>query len=185
MFNTGLTLNHNIGTVGVDDFTQEECEAMGGRVEEPPSPGQPITPPYHPNVCNGNFEISQVLGLDTKPGAMLLAPLADFEGPYQLPIVGLPVEITLQQSLPCVGEGSIGISTAIPVTTGISRARIDNVNNSQGGFVETELEGDDFSCEDFSTPGKGTLVLSAPQLDLPFVKDAITGFTFAELPKQP
>ena len=184
MFNTGLTLNHNVGTVGVNGFTQEDCDAAGGMVEQEPPPNAIPRPPYHPNVCNGTFEISQVEGLETEPGAMLLAPLADLEGPLQLPIVGLPVEISLQSDLPCVGEG-IGISTAIPVTTGLSRARIDNVNNVRDAFVETELHGDNFSCVDFSTPGKGTLVLSAPQLDLPFVKDAIAGFTFAELPEQP
>ncbi len=171
-YSSELTQDHNIGVVGENGFTSQDCENAGGHVEVPSEP--------HPNVCNGPFEISIGGHPDNHPGAMFIAPIGQVPGVSE-PLIGLGVEITQETALPCGDEGGTGgISTPIALTTGHAAGRILHPNNNlSANPLEYAIDGEDFSCRDFAQEdGPGGLAFVAPQFHLPFVNDAITGFQF-------
>jgi len=163
-YTTYLTVDHNIGVVGVDGFTEEDCSAAGGNIEN--RMGQ--------RICNGSFQTGQLDELSAAPGEMILAPIP--------PLVGFPVQIVQERNPPCGDEGpSGGMSTSIAITTMRSAAKIFDADNIPGEEREFDIQGEPFSCDDFSEPGSGgVLVFAAPQLNLPILGDGVTQFRFTD-----
>lgn len=163
-YTTFLTVDHNIGVIGVDGFTAEDCEAQNGNIEN--RQGQMI--------CNGSFETGQLDETSAAAGEMILAPIP--------PLVGFPVQIIQEDAPPCGDEGpSGGMSAAIAITTMRSAAKIFDADNNAGEEREFDIQGQPFSCKDFSEPGTGgVLVFAAPQLNLPILGDGVTQFRFTD-----
>jgi len=197
--NGGLSLsfdtsvNHNIGEVGVNGFTADDCTAMGGHVEGPTEP--------EPGVCNGPIMIGQIPG-DTGPGAVVIAPYQQ----QQFQLNGITMRLNVQTSTPCVDPGPAA-DTPFALTSGISRSTILNFNNlptscakgqvGKACAIDTDCDtatgkgdgvcgvrldacGEDFSCNYWQTPnGPGRLVLSAPAINQnPSGGDIVTSFSF-------
>jgi hypothetical protein len=150
-FGLTVTQDHNIGVVGVDDFTEQDCIDAGGTVE--PQGGA------HPGVCNGPI-VSEGGGGDSGPGAFLIAPDPEtLEG-------GLPVMMGIEDALPCGDESVEETQVPLALTTGISRATILDRNNVAGDTFQVERQGENFSCAEWTVEdGPGTLVLAAPIID--------------------
>jgi hypothetical protein len=146
-----VTQDHNIGVVGVDGFTEQDCIDAGGTVE--PEDGA------HPGVCNGPV-VAEEGGSDTGPGALLIAPDPEtLEG-------GLPVMMTIEDALPCGDESVEETPAPLAFTTGIARATILDRNNVSGDTFQIERQGEDFSCAEWNVEdGPGRLVLAAPVID--------------------
>lgn len=147
-----LTQDHNIGVVGVDGFTEEDCLAAGGIVEPPGGP--------HPGVCNGPIVPGQPGG-DSGAGALVIAPDPEtLQG-------GLPVILTMEDALPCGDEGAVGEVVPLALTSATAIATILDRNNIAGNVLEVSERGQNFSCTEWTEEnGPGTLVLGAPLLDL-------------------
>jgi hypothetical protein len=159
-FNLGITASqdHNIGTVGVNGFTADDCSAAGGTVE---TAGDP-----HPGVCNGPIEIGPSQP-DSGLGALLIAPDGRFGSQ------GLPAEVTIDFG-PCSQHGA-GEPTVFGFVSGVSHAEILDANNVPGAVLAHDEQGENFSCPMWTQPnGPGRLVLSVPSLDSP--DDLITVF---------
>ena len=163
-YTTSLTIDHNIGVIGEEGFTAEDCFAAGGTIEN--RQGM--------QICNGPFEVGQLDDFSASRGELILAPLP--------PLVGFPVQITTEANMaPCGTTGTGGMSVAIALTTMPSAGRVLNANNSLGQVLEFSLEGEPFSCRNFSEEGSGgVLVFAAPQLNLQPLGDAVTMFRFSD-----
>jgi hypothetical protein len=141
----------------------------------------------HPGVCNGTFEVSQ-LGVDSGPGAVSISPVPE------LGLNGLPLELKIEQALPCGDEGP-GNPASFVLTSAAFRSRILNASNVTGvcsagitsnscamnadcdtapgagdgicgATLEYASQGQNFSCADWqASNAPGCLVFSAPQLD--------------------
>lgn len=141
--------DHNIGTVGTNGFTADNCAAAGGTVE---GAGDP-----HPGVCNGPVGVSP-LPADSGVGALLLAPDARFG------TQGVPAEVSIDVG-PCDQHGP-GTPTVFGFVSGISRAEILDANNMPGTTLQHDEQGENFSCPMWTQEdGPGRLVLSVPTLD--------------------
>ncbi|MGH7786860.1 MAG: hypothetical protein ACRERC_08335 [Candidatus Binatia bacterium] len=149
--------DHNVGVVGVDGFTADECAAQGGLVE--------VTP--HPGVCNGPVGLLASPEPDSGVGALLLAPDPRFDAH------GLPAEISFAAG-PCSAHGP-GAPTAFGFVSGAARAEIANANNEPGELLTHQAEGENFSCAAWMTEdGPGRLVLAVPAVHGAGAFDAIT-----------
>jgi hypothetical protein len=157
-FGLVVTQDHNVGVVGVDGFTEQDCIDAEGTVE--PQDGA------HPGVCNGPI-VSEGGDSDSGPGALLIAPDPEtLEG-------GLPVMMAIEDALPCGDEAVEETQVPLGFTTGIVRATIFNRNNVAGEVFQIERQGENFSCAEWTVEnGPGTLVLAAPVIDQgPVLKD--------------
>lgn len=153
--------DHNIGEVGVDNFTSMDCTTASGRVEDASSP--------HENVCNGPVSVGPSNILDAGPGALLLAPDSDFA------TVGLPATASVDFG-PCDGHGP-GDPTVFGFVSARSRATILNAGNQQGAVLEHDEFGENFSCDQWMVEdGPGRIVLSVPAVDGGASSDLITVF---------
>jgi hypothetical protein len=153
-----VTQDHNIGVVGVDGFTEQDCIDAEGSVE--PQDGA------HPGVCNGPI-VSEGGGSDSGPGALLIAPDPEtLEG-------GLPVMMAIEDALPCGDESVEETQVPLGFTTGIVRTTIFDRNNVAGEVFPIERQGENFSCAEWTVEnGPGTLGLAAPVIDQgPLLKD--------------
>lgn len=163
-YTTNLIVDHNIGVVGVDGFTEEDCDAANGSLED--RSGELI--------CNGSFQTGQLDEMSSARGEMILAPIQ--------PLVGFPVQIIQERQPPCGDEGSQGgMSASIAVTTMRSAGTILDADNNPGVERQFDITGSPFSCENFSEEGSGgVLVFAAPQLNLPILGDGVTQFRFTD-----
>lgn len=125
------------------------------------STGLPDINPTHPGVCNGPIEAELIEG-DSGPGALAFATDPEaLEG-------GLPVEITLEDALPCgdEGPGEPGFVFPLALSTGIARATILDRNNQPGQTLEVEVTGENFDCSAWTQEdGPGKLVFAGPVVD--------------------
>jgi hypothetical protein len=152
--------DHNIGTVGVNGFTADDCMVAGGTVEGPSDP--------HPGVCNGPVEIG-LSGVDSGVGALLIAPDDRFG------TQGLPAEVTLDTG-PC-DQHTGGEPALFGFTSGLSTATISDANNVSGATLTHAESGENFSCPMWmQQDGPGRLVLSVPAVDGSSDGDVITAF---------
>jgi hypothetical protein len=159
-YTTSLTVNSNLGVVGMNGFTTEQCTALHGTVDDS-------------GVCNGTFEAGQLDDFSSARGEMIMAPFSGLNG--------FPVEITQESALPCGDEGAGGMSAAIALTTMRSAGRVLNADDIEGEVREFDLTGQPFDCENFSEEnGPGILVFAAPQLGLPILGDGVTQFRFVD-----
>ena len=166
-FGYSLTYDHNIGVVGQSGFTEQQCTAAGGKVEEEP----------HPGVCNGPFVVTQSTA-DTGPGGLAIAQVPGLGNP------GFQVRITTETALPCGDEGPPTFEGALPLTTGTISVTVQDADNVPGNRLSATTTGRNFSCLEFAEEdGPGTLTLGAVTYDLQpsnfpglFV-DAITAFS--------
>lgn len=159
-YTTSITIDRNLGVVGEEGFTEEDCTAAGGTVTE------------ETGICVSGFQAGQLDETTDESGEMLIAPFAGLNG--------FPVEISQQTQLPCTGGGN-GMSAAIALTTQRSEANVIDVNNIPGAVLNGGISGEPFDCDDFATEnGPGVLVFAAPQLNLPVFGDAITQFRFSD-----
>lgn len=162
-FDLGITASqdHNIGIVGVNGFTADDCSAAGGTVETASDP--------HPGVCNGPIEIGPSPEADSGVGALLLAPDARFG------TQGLQAEVTIDFG-PCSQHGA-GEPTVFGFVSGVSRAEILDANKVAGAVLAHDEHGENFSCPMWTQEnGPGRLVLSVPTLDGSASGDLITVF---------
>jgi hypothetical protein len=158
------TQDHNIGTVGVNGFTADDCTAAGGTVEGASDP--------HPGVCNGPVEIG-LSGVDSGVGALLIAPDDRFG------TQGLPAEVTLASG-PCDSQAA-GEPALFGFTTGVSSATITDANNVSGDTLTHSETGENFSCPMWTQQdGPGRLVLSVPAVDGSADGDVITVFVLSD-----
>jgi hypothetical protein len=163
-FGAAVTQDHNIGIVGVDGFTEEDCSDAGG-VVEPPSA-------MHSGVCNGPFVSSQPGG-DSGTGAVLIT--ADEMGQEG----GFPVTISLESALPCGDEGAEGSLLPLVLTSATLTATIIDRNDVEGEVLLAEREGENFSCEEWTQENSsGRLVFATPVLHGLMGEDAIFVFVF-------
>jgi len=156
------TVDHDIGVVGVDGFTAEDCTDAGGTVE---GDGDP-----HPGVCNGPTEVGPSPENDSGVGALLIGEDVRFG------TQGLPAEISFEPG-PCASHLS-GSSTIFGLVSGISRAVIHDANDDPETVLQTDAEGENLSCANWQTEnGPGRLVLAVPTLHGLGATDLITVFT--------
>lgn len=142
------TVDHDIGTVGVDGFTAEDCAAQGGVVE---GEGDP-----HPGVCNGPIEVGPA-NADAGPGALLIGADARFA------TQGLPAEISFELG-PC-SQHTHRQATVFGLVTGLSAAAIHDADAMPEAVREFAASGEAFSCQAWqSEDGPGRLVLAIPAL---------------------
>jgi len=161
-YTTNLTINRNLGTVGQDGFTQQDCDNLHGTVD-------PDT-----MICISSFIAGQLDEFSGLPGEMYIVPFGGLNG--------FPVEITQEKALPCGDEGGAGgMSTAIALTTQHSQGTILNANDVPDDTLTFDTVGEPFSCDNFSMEdGPGILTFAAPQLGLPILGDGVTQFRFAD-----
>lgn len=162
-YSTSVAIDRNIGVVGENGFTAEDCAAAHGTVNE------------DNGWCISSFITGQLENeRSSRPGEMILAPFGGLNG--------FGVEITQESALPCGDEEpSSGQSVAIALTTARSRGSVIDANNSEGDVLDYDVVGEPFSCENFSVEnGPGILSFAAPQLGLPLLGDGVTQFTFVD-----
>jgi hypothetical protein len=129
----------------------------------------------HPGVCNGPIEFGQS-GQPNRPGEITIAPAQQFG------LNGFPMELILENALPCGDEGP-GLPQAFAMTTGLSRTTVFNFNNGADDFPFSQT-GTNFDCKDWaSSPGK--FVLSFAVLHQFGGNDVITGFEFGSTVQTP
>ena len=160
-YTTQLAIDANLGVIGVDGFTGEDCDALGGTVNEN-------------GVCVSGFIAGQINELSSDSGEMFMAP---FGG-----LAGFPVEISQESALPCGDEEpSGGMSTPIVLTTQRSQGAVFDANGTPGLTLAFDVFGEPFSCESFSQEnGPGILAFAAPQIGLPILGDGVTQFRFVD-----
>jgi hypothetical protein len=157
------TVDHDIGVVGVGDFTADDCAAAGGMVESATAP--------HPDVCNGPTEVGPSPEADSGAGALLIA--ADTRFGTQ----GLPAEISFEPG-PCSSHQQ-RTATVFGLVSGISRAVIHDANDEADAVLQHDAEGENLSCAGWQTEnGPGRLVLAIPTLHGLGPVDLITVLTF-------
>jgi hypothetical protein len=143
------TVDHDIGTVGVDGFTAEQCTEQGGVVE---GDGEP-----HPAVCNGPTEVGPSPQADSGPGALLIGADTRFG------TVGLPAEISFEFG-PCSSH-THREPTVFGLVSGVSRAVIHDADAMPDAVRDFDAAGENFSCQTWSSEnGPGRLVLAFPAL---------------------
>jgi hypothetical protein len=151
-----VTQDHNIGEVGVD-ITEAQCLAVGGTLDTTVSEGPP--PVDHTGICNGPFEPGQPPG-DSGPGALVIAPNPDTgQG-------GFPMELTMEEALPCGDEGLSGQIIPFAFTSATVQGTVRDANNLEDNEVSETFTGENFDCRDWVEDGPGTLLLIAPLLDV-------------------
>lgn len=125
----------------------------------------------HPGSCNGPVSFAQTGG-DSGAGAVVLAPLPE------LGLKGLPVQLSIEQALPCGDEGAVA-TQQFAMTTGLARTTIEHFSGGDEN-ITFEQQGENLSCSDWATAGGGRFVLSFPTLHLNPMSggDLIIGFTF-------
>ncbi len=165
----GLTCAGDAECPGGVCFDAADCAAAGGVLEPPGG--------TFPGVCNGPL-LGALLPGDSGPGALLMSP-----DPVSGFTRGLPVAILQEQALPCGDEPEAGgMSTAIALTSGLSRGTVLSFNNEAGATLTFDQPGENFSCTDWAREdGPGVLVFSAPLLNTIAVgssTDIITSFVF-------
>ncbi len=133
-------------------FGSADCNELGGTIE--PSIGA--------GVCIGPI-VGTLRDETSEAGSALISP-----DPVAGRIVGLPVQIVTETSLPCGDEPDApGMTTPITLTTGVASARLDDVNRGAGEVLETQSAGVPFDCDRWTGENSpGTLVFSAPTLDV-------------------
>ena len=155
------TQDHQIGTVGVEGFTGDDCTAAGGTLEDADA--------AHPGVCNGPVTVGPSGELDSGIGALLIAPDARFG------VQGLPAETTIGPG-PCVEHGP-GTPTTFGFVSGLSRAEIHDSNAVPDNLFQHDERGENFSCANWNQEnGSGRLVLSVPAVHGAGADDLITVF---------
>jgi len=162
----GITASqdHNVGEVGLDGFTENDCALVGGTLESAES--------LHPNVCNGSLQISGSGEADSGAGALEIR----FDEMRNLQ--GLPVELTVEAALPCGDEGE-GTITVLGLVSALSRATILDVDNTPDANFTHELSGENFSCRNWiQENGPGRLVIALPTLHGLVGADMISVFVF-------
>jgi hypothetical protein len=174
-----VSINHNIGTVGVNGFTAVDCTSVGGTVED----GSAAHP--HTNVCNGPFVFGQSGGADSGLGAVAIAPVPEFG------LQGFPVEISFgsMDDADC-STAPPGDVAAIAFVSGPTTGTITNFKNQPGTLTfrlnsQSEPFGtQNFSCGGWTTEdGPGRLTFLIPQLDVPLsgtYNDIITAFVLSD-----
>lgn len=149
-FGYSLAYDHNIGLVGASGFTEAQCTAEGGVVEDGP----------HPGVCNSGPEVGNS-SADTGPGGLIIAEIPGLENP------GFLVRITTETALPCGDEGPPVFEGALPLTTGRIVTTLTDVDNAPGSQLQDTTIGSNFSCARWTEEdGPGTLTLSSVTYDL-------------------
>jgi hypothetical protein len=139
--------DHNIGVVGMNGFTANQCVAAGGFEEFPGDP--------HPHVCNGPLVIESSPGMDSGVGALLIAPDDRFG------TQGLPAEVAID--FDDCEEQPRGDMTVLGFTSGLARSDILDVDNMSGQLFRHDEVGQNFSCNAWTQDnGPGTLVFSIP-----------------------
>ena len=153
--------DHNIGVVGVDGFTEQDCAQAGGLLEGEEDP--------HPGVCNGPVVLGPSGVADSGVGALLLAPDSDFS------TVGIPATASVDFG-PCSEHGP-GDPTVFGFVSGLSRAVVMDAGNQPGAVLEHDELGENFSCQNWmQEDGPGRVVLSVPAVDGGADSDLITVF---------
>jgi hypothetical protein len=148
---TDTSQDHNIGVVGVDGFTAEDCAAAGGTVEPAESP--------HPQVCNGPVVVGRRVGVDAGAGAVVIGPDA------VLGTQGLPAEVSILAPGAECADGPRGSAQPLGLISGPSGTRIFNRDNQRGQTLPYENPGENFSCAAWSQEdGPGKLILTIPTL---------------------
>lgn len=149
-FGFSLTYDHELGVVGADGFTAQQCTDAGGVVEDEP----------HAGVCNGP-PIATAGTADTGPGGLIIAEVPQLGNP------GFLVRITTETALPCGDEGPPTFEGALPLTTGTVSVTIEDADDRPGGRLTASTTGSNFSCLDFANEdGPGTLTLGSVTYDL-------------------
>ena len=165
----GLFMSHcSAGKTGQDCRDDADCDTSLGAED-----GVCGTTKPHPGVCNG--PLNGVQGTtDSGPGAMVLAPNP------QTQLVGLPVRLSIQSTLPCVDPGP-GATITFALTSGEAKSTIENFSDVTDNTVTVTSNGENFNCHDWqNAAGPGKLVLNAPALDQnPMGGDIISGFIFS------
>lgn len=157
------TVDHDIGVVGVDGFTAEDCTAAGGTVEDAGAP--------HPGVCNGPTDVGPSPETDAGPGALLIADDVRY-GTH-----GIPAELSFEPG-PCSAHQNRR-ATIFGLVSGISRAVIHDANDEPDAVLQYDAEGENLSCDGWqSENGPGRLVLAIPALHGLGASDLITVLTF-------
>ncbi len=157
----GAIQDHDIGHVGVGGFTEGDCTAAGGVVEQAGDP--------HPGVCNGPVTVEPSGEPDSGAGAMLIAPDGRFG------TQGVPAEVTVEAG-PCEEHGA-GEATLFGFVTGLSRAQILDANDESGNILQHDERGENFSCANWrQEDGPGRLVLSVGSIHGGGTTDLVTVF---------
>jgi len=127
----------------------------------------------HPGVCNGPLVPGMGPG-DSGPGSLLIVPDPD----PMVQLNGLPVELGFEAALPCGDEGP-GMPSPFALTSGFSQSVILDADNMLGQTLSFQVQGENFSCQQWQDNSVGRLVLSAPAIDQMVVGDVATLFNFA------
>lgn len=128
-------------------------------------------PEPHPGVCNGAISAQQIGG-DSGPGAVVIAPRTD------LGLSGFPMQLSLEQDLPCGDEGTAA-TQAFAITTGASRVSVLNFSAGDDDLV-FDQEGENLMCSNFADGTGGRFGFGFPTLHLNPMSggDLVIGFTF-------
>ncbi|MFI5364502.1 MAG: hypothetical protein ACHQ4J_02660 [Candidatus Binatia bacterium] len=164
------------GMTGSSCQADADCDTAAGSGDG--ACGTPAQSPDLPGVCNGPF-VNGIYPGDTGSGGVVLAPVPEFQ------LVGFPIRLSIQSSLPCVDPGPSGDIT-FALTSGVSQTTILDANNTAGQTLSLKVQGQNFPCATWRDPtAGGRLVLSAPQIDQAGFGDIITSFTFDSSPIAP
>ena len=123
--------DHNIGTVGMDGFTAQDCDAAGGTVEAPErsASGRVQRAGRHPAVARGRFR-------RRRPADRARRPLRDrgtARGGDDR--ARCPCDTMARANRPLFG-----------FVSGVSRATITDANNAAGAIFQHDEDGENFSC---------------------------------------
>lgn len=174
-------IDHVVGIVGENDFTEADCEALTGttgpgHVEGPDEP--------HPGFCNGPIAIGPGGRGDSGRGAVALTPDPQTrEGGLQFELSFVkPGFCRSDEDVPCTsdgdctgennkceqacGDGAPGQITPLPFFSGPVRVVIDNVDGQVGADPRVyDTKGQNFSCANWTKEnGPGKLVFGFAQL---------------------
>jgi hypothetical protein len=149
-FGYTLAYDHNAGVVGVGGFTEQQCRAATGVVEDAP----------HAGVCNSGPVVGTSTA-DTGPGGLIVAEIPGLGNP------GFMVRITSETALPCGDEGPPVFEGPLPLTTGTVATTLHDADDVPGAQLRDETRGANFSCSRFAEEnGPGTLTLASVTFDL-------------------
>jgi Dockerin type I domain len=155
--------DHDLGKVGVNGFTEQQCTDAGGTVEGPSDP--------HPGTCNGPINLALSGAVDSGPGAVLIAPDARFG------VQGLAAELSVVVG-PC-DPNAPATPTLLALSSAVYRVDIENADDTPGNLLSHDERGEPFSCPAWTTEnGPGRLVLGVGTLHGDGAQDLITDFVF-------